>query len=367
MPKVTHIVSGDVWGGAESQALMLLQSLQKLDCEPSILLFNSGTLLERVKKSQIPHKLVDESSKLRFFPDSFQALKALSPDIIVTHGYKECFLGNLYCRRRSVPHIDMHHGVSENRTGIQKIKSGIYQSLRKYLTQYNAAKVIAVSKNLAAELGIDSWKNLEIIYNAAGFPEKSSSCELSLKQPALILVGRLTKVKRVDLALHAFHQYINDIAPQENSYLYVVGEGPERANLERLSKELQLSERVEFLGFREDAPQLIQAARVLLLSSDSEGLPTVLLEAMQSRIPVVSTAVGGIPEVLAEFPSYPAHLVEAGDADAFALAIAEKLKQDLSEAQLLDEGFEEKFKGFFHPHAVTARHLELYQSIMELN
>jgi L-malate glycosyltransferase len=81
--------------------------------------------------------------------------------------------------------------------------------------------------------------------------------------------------------------------------LVIIGDGPERPRLESLCESLQLDAAITFLGARAEVPRLMQAADGFAMSSLSEGLPMVLLEAMAARVPCIATAVGGIPELFA--------------------------------------------------------------------
>jgi glycosyltransferase involved in cell wall biosynthesis len=102
--------------------------------------------------------------------------------------------------------------------------------------------------------------------------------------------------------------------------LLVVGDGSQRPRLEALSQELGLDpERVRFLGFRSDIPNLLTAADFFVLASRDEGLPLALLEAMSHGLPAVSTSVGGVPEVVAN--GEDGLLVPSGDVAAMAQAI----------------------------------------------
>ncbi len=114
---------------------------------------------------------------------------------------------------------------------------------------------------------------------------------------AFFYVGRLNAVKDLGTLLSAFAALPVDVA--KNSELYLVGEGPERPELEALCEQLALQQRVHFLGARHDVRDLLMAADAFVMSSTTEGLPMALLEAMASCVPCVATAVGGIPELLA--------------------------------------------------------------------
>ena len=103
--------------------------------------------------------------------------------------------------------------------------------------------------------------------------------------------------------------------------LVVLGDGPERAALERRSAELGLAGRVRFLGAgtRDDVVRLFRAADAALLTSAWENLPHTLLEALAVGTPVIATAVGGVPEVVRDGEN--GLLVPPGDVEAIAAAI----------------------------------------------
>lgn len=123
-----------------------------------------------------------------------------------------------------------------------------------------------------------------------------------------ITVGRLNEAKNHALLLDAF------AALPPDAHLLVVGDGALRASLEARAD----SARVHFLGVRSDVPDLLSAADVFVLSSDWEGNPLVVMEAMAAAKPVVATAVGCVPELV---PSDAGTLVPAGDRDGLVDAM----------------------------------------------
>ena len=137
---------------------------------------------------------------------------------------------------------------------------------------------------------------------------------------ALGTAGRLTSQKALGDALEA-------IARVDGVELLVVGDGPERADLERQASTLGISDRVRFLGpgTRDDVIALFRAVDVGLLTSAWENLPHTLLEALAVGTPVIATAVGGIPEVVVDGKN--GVLVPAGDVPAIAAAI-DRLRTD---------------------------------------
>jgi glycosyltransferase involved in cell wall biosynthesis len=108
-------------------------------------------------------------------------------------------------------------------------------------------------------------------------------------------VGRLTEVKRQDLLIRGFSQLLPQVP---DAWLLIVGDGNERERLESLAGELRVKERIIFAGFQAQPQWFLQAMDVFALTSRHEGLPLALLEAWAAGLPVVSSAVGGVPKVV---------------------------------------------------------------------
>lgn len=166
--------------------------------------------------------------------------------------------------------------------------------------------VIAVSDRLKRE-ALAMWPDLSVstIYNGFDpkqfFPVAKEEARRRLGLPerekSVLFVGNLLPVKGVHFLLQAFKQ----IVPDGNGIrLYLVGDGPLRAELARQAEELGIAAHVTFLGRKpyDEIPLWISSADVVALTSLSEGLPSILLETMGCGRPMVATDVGGISEVL---------------------------------------------------------------------
>ncbi len=141
----------------------------------------------------------------------------------------------------------------------------------------------------------------------------SEHSEVIEKSRDVLVVGRLDPVKGHDVLFKALTDL--HVADNRLAKLTVVGEGPERAKLERLANRLGIAARVEFVGPLSPGPELWRvygSARVLVIPSRTEGLPAVALEAMALSLPVVATAVGGLPDLLGG-PAPLGWLVEPND------------------------------------------------------
>ena len=147
----------------------------------------------------------------------------------------------------------------------------------------------------------------------------TARAELGLPPHAFIVgtVGRLVREKNQAALVRAMAPLLSSTAR-----LVVVGDGPERAAVAAAVAGLGAKAPfVSLLGARRDTPRLYAAFDVFALSSDSEGLPLVIVEAMASALPVVSTAVGGIPAVVVE--GVTGALVPAGDVGALSERLAD--------------------------------------------
>jgi glycosyltransferase involved in cell wall biosynthesis len=139
--------------------------------------------------------------------------------------------------------------------------------------------------------------------------------------PVVGIVARQVVQKRIDVFLHSI-DILRQFQPQ--LVAVVVGSGPERESLERLTRQLGCAGVVRFTGERHDAQSLMPAFDVLCLSSDTEGAPNVLLEAAAWGLPVVSTAVGGVSEVVQD--GVTGHLVAPAESTAMAARLHELLE-----------------------------------------
>jgi glycosyltransferase involved in cell wall biosynthesis len=147
---------------------------------------------------------------------------------------------------------------------------------------------------------------------------------------AVILgVGTLSREKRFDLLLDAFAA----LGPEQpGAVLWVVGGGPLEPELRARAARLGVAERVRFTGVRPDVGSLMAAADVFALTSDTEGIPAVILEAGYHGLPVVATRVGGLPDCVVDGET--GLLVPPGRADACAAALRGLLREPARRAEM---------------------------------
>jgi glycosyltransferase involved in cell wall biosynthesis len=175
----------------------------------------------------------------------------------------------------------------------------------------------AVRRALVCNEGIPH-RRVGVIYNGInlapfcnGRPDRLAiRREIGVGERDLVLlqVARLNYLKDHATALRTLSRIRQD---NPSARLILAGEGEERGAIQELIQKLDMSANVRLLGLRSDVNRLLAAADVFLLSSISEGIPLTLIEAMAAGVPVVSTAVGGVPEVVEDFQT--GLLASAGD------------------------------------------------------
>jgi glycosyltransferase involved in cell wall biosynthesis len=131
-------------------------------------------------------------------------------------------------------------------------------------------------------------------------------------------VGRMTGIKRVPDVLAAFKRLVE---LGVDAQLVLVGDGPERAALERRARELRIQQRTLFAGYQRDVGPYYDLFDAFLLPSANDGTPVVAIESLAAQIPVVATRVGGVPDVVRD--GTDGFLTEVGDVDALGAYLAD--------------------------------------------
>ncbi|MEE9351335.1 MAG: glycosyltransferase family 4 protein, partial [Thiotrichaceae bacterium] len=171
------------------------------------------------------------------------------------------------------------------------------------------------------EKGVDS--QFEIM--PGGFDESLFIPTETKPEFDLILVGRLSQVKRVDRFLRALK-----LSTSKATVLtaVIVGCGPLRAELEQLTAELGLTEQVSFVGWKNDIEQWLQKSRVFVLTSDSEGLSQAMIQAMMCGLPVIVSDVGDLKDLVQD--GYNGYLVPTLTPESFSAAFDQIFENDKS-------------------------------------
>jgi glycosyltransferase involved in cell wall biosynthesis len=303
------VASGDRWAGAEVQVATLLRALaERGDLALSAILLNEGRLAQELRSGGIPVIVFPESQLgfLAILRKAGELLRRKPVQVLHSHRYKENLLAAWLARRCGVPVVvRSQHGRPEPFSGWRHLKQRILQFTDRQVARWATDAVIGVSQQLAEQMRQRAGSsNVVLIRNGIAVDRVDSAltpaqakARLGVPADALVVgcAARLEPIKRLDLFLEAAHR-ISAQHPQTRFVL--VGEGKEERPLRDLAHKLGLTGRVMFTGHRDDVYDVMRAMDVLLLTSDHEGLPMVLLEAQCLGVPVVARCVGGVAEVL---------------------------------------------------------------------
>lgn len=313
--KVLHIISGDLWAGAEVQAYTLLTSLPA-SCELLVVSMNHGELADRLQEAGICVEIIDERhcNSLIIFVRLCAIIRRFAPDLIHTHRQKENILGaianTLASRflhknvwRRSAA-VRTTHGAPEHKAaGIKKIQIWLDHFCGNYLQD----AIISVSTDLASKLRkLFPEHKIHIIENGIDVEKLQQAIpaeDIRAAHPNAFhigIVGRLEPVKRVDIFLNAAQHLL---AKTPNAlHFHIIGDGKLASELRTLSNTLGLAPFVSLHGHRTDPACVIAALDMVVICSDHEGTPMTALETLALGKPLIAHSVGGLREVLEDYP-----------------------------------------------------------------
>ena len=210
-------------------------------------------------------------------------------DVVHTHNTYPHIFGSIAARLAGVPVVvNTRHG--------QRAGHGWKSRVQFRWASHLADRIVAVSDD-AARLCVESDRVAprKVIRIWNGIDIDNFTFAGPATEPVAISVARLSAEKDFASLLRAVSIAIRDVPDLR---LKLVGDGPERLNLERLARELNLGGHVEFLGERTDVAELLAQAGFFVTASLTEGISLTLLEAMAVGLPVIATSVGGNSEIV---------------------------------------------------------------------
>jgi glycosyltransferase involved in cell wall biosynthesis len=306
-----------------------------------------GTELEKTAPNELMQQALRDNIPIHSIPEHYtfdhrvighlkRVVERVAPDIIQTHMFKSHFLVRACGLNKHRKWVAFFHGYT---------RSTLRRELLAQLDRWSLrapSQVVAVSDSFSRQLssrGIQSGRII-VLHNAIDpgwltcVPETQEAIARDrLVEPGEMLVlavGRLSKEKAFPDLIAAIG-HLRQISPGLAVRLAIVGEGLERQTIQNAIRRGGLERQVFLVGHVNDVRPYYRAADLMAISSLSEGSPNAMLEAMASGIPVVSTAVGGIPEIVSHGET--ALLVRPRD----PIALAHALQQVLSNRSLAEK------------------------------
>jgi glycosyltransferase involved in cell wall biosynthesis len=259
------------------------------------------------------------------------------PSVVHTHGFRPDVVDATVARRLGIPTITTVHGFASGGWKLRMYERVQWFAFRRF------DAVVAVSRPLAerlAERGVRRDR-LHLVPNAYFGPSRmldrvAARRRLGIPENQFVIgwVGRLSPEKGADVLVDAMARL-----PSIPMNVAILGDGPQRSVLTERAAAFGVSGHITWHGVVRDAACLFTAFDVFVLSSRTEGVPIVLLEAMAASVPIVATRVGGVPDMLSPHeavlvpPEDPAGLAEGvmsiyrdpGRAARYASAARERL------------------------------------------
>ena len=274
------------------------------------------------------HRSVHPLADLRARRALRRLIEQLEPDVVHTHSSKAGVLGRLAATAAGTPVVHTVHGWSFHDGQPRAVRRAVVE-LERYLAARTDRLVVVtdVDARLGLEAGIgrrEQYRTVRSAVDIDGIAQRTADGstvrhELGL-DPSAFVVGSITRLasqKDPETLVTGFAAFA---ATAPDAVLVVVGDGPLAETIVVRVAELGLQDRVHLLGARGDAAGLLGAFDVFVSPARWEGLPRTVLEAAVAGVPIVTTPVGGVPEVVEHDRS--GLLVEVGDSAGLGEALS---------------------------------------------
>jgi len=361
--RIAHLDTGRTWRGGQAQALLLLRELRGRG-HAQTLLAPPGPLLERASAEGFavePWRARGEWD-LAALLAARRTLQALAPDVAHVHSAHAHALGVPAARWAGVPAVVVSRRVDflVRTNPLSRLKYALpvdaYLCISEGVRRAMLASGVPDSKLRLVASGVD----LDEVRAAGARAVPSLRALAGLPEDAEV-IGTVAS-----LAPHKNHALLLEAAPaviagRPRAHFVWLGEGECRATLERRRAALGLDTRVHLLGFHPEARALMRQFDLFALSSYLEGLCTSLLDAQVLGVPIVATAVGGVPEVVADGET--GRLVHGLEPAPLARALVESLAQPERGAAWADRA--RRTVEAFGIARTAERTLEVYREALE--
>lgn len=328
MKNILHVIQSLEFGGAEK---VVVQLANKFSDEYKITICVTKKKGDLVKELLPNVKVVSLEMGEGNNPTLIGKLKDLiierNIDVVHCHDWGVYVESALAVKKsgRSKVILTVHGPYTQYAPGlVSKFKKILRHFVERYLSK-STYKIVAVSdaikKYIIKDIGIVDSKVAVIHNSVEGYkfsPENNSN-----KCRKLIAVGRVAKIKNHRLMLSAFLKLSEKF---QDVSLTIVGDGPEFNKVKKYADEIGIRSSVEFTGFRTDIEELLKQHDAFLLSSQYEGISIAGLEAMSLGLPIISTNVGGISEMVKD--GVNGFLVENNNTEDYAKCLGKLCSND---------------------------------------
>jgi glycosyltransferase involved in cell wall biosynthesis len=295
------ITRADILGGAHVHVRDVAAALQSRGHDVAVFAGRPGVFAEQLTRRSIRYveipgleRELDPLRDVAALARLRAALRDFGPDLVSTHCAKAGVLGRLAATTLRIPALFTAHGWSFS-DGVPAGRRRLYRWLERAAAPLGD-RIIAVcegDRQAAIRERVAAAGKLRLIYN--GMPDTELRAQPGSGPVRLIMVARACEQKDYVTLIKA----LSELRELE-WHLDQVGDGPLLDDIRRVAHELGLSERITFLGLREDVGSLLARSHAYLLISKWEGFPRSILEAMRAGLPVIASDVGGVREAVTD-------------------------------------------------------------------
>jgi glycosyltransferase involved in cell wall biosynthesis len=275
------------------------------------------------------------------------------------HSSKAGLLGRLAAHSAGVPSVFTVHGwafedgISWFQRTVGRFAEGF---AAKVCRNMHIITVAEADRDLAIERGVIDAERMTVIHN--GIDDDQRQADPTFPGTAtVVMVARFSDQKDHETLFNA----LAGVAEPFNMLL--VGHGPLFENTKKLAKELGVASQVEFLGNRRDVPDILAGAQVFVLSSNWEGFPISILEAMRAGLPVIASDVGGVSEAVVD--GVTGLVCPPRDPEALGNAIQQLLSDPLLR-QSMGEAGRKRFVDHFGREQMLRKTAQVYSTLVSL-
>lgn len=365
--KIAYVITrSDEIGGAHIHVHDLAAWLMKQGHDVKVFVGGEGVFTRKLEQSSIPFESL-KNLKRSISPaidvlgviEIAKRLKHFQPYLVSIHSAKAGILARLACAAIKQPCVFTAHGWSFT-NGVARHSSFFFRFLEKFLAPLSKSiiTVCESDRELALTSGVGQPQKITTIHNGMPWlpaPEPPPTDYSSKVDVKLVMVARFEQQKDHRTLLEAA-AILKDLRWS----LDFVGDGPLQSQMQDLSKTLGISDRVHFLGRRQDVPQVLEKADIFVLTTNWEGFPRSIIEAMRACLPVIATDVAGVPESVIHGKT--GYLVPPQDIEACTKYLSALIESAGHRRELGTKG-REYFEQHFTFDAMAASTLALYQKL----
>lgn len=361
--RICELVQGLWLAGMEKVVVSLSIGLKSRGNDVSVYCYDGiGPQSEVLRKNNIDVRFIPRTPGIDWsLPVRIaRFLRQDQIDLLHCHNDTAFFYGFLASCIARVPVVYTEHSLLTNVKKIKKIVHSFFFQRTSIIT----AVTEKIGERLINEEKAPS-KRVHVIWNGIDGNRYRARCddfiarkraEFGIPPGAFVLgtVGRCSVEKNQKMLI----ELLLTIPQEKNCFLVIVGDGPLRPDLESYATEKGIGGRIRFTGIREDTEQIYPVFDVFVLSSNREGMPLAVIEAMASALPVVSTDVGGIKNIVTE--GWNGYLVPTNDIRAMLERIDLLQRETETRKRLGGNG-----RSFFEKYLSEEKMIQQYEDLFE--